>query len=494
MVTNKVKKIIPIVLSIFFLIWTSINVIYRDLDIDLFQHFANAHMLKEGAVPYRDYNVLTPPLLQLIAAPFLLIYDDVLTLKVLNIIAGCVLAFVTYKTYNQLNDTHKTANLILALALSSVIASQTLWGYNLTNVIFNAIAIYFLLKMVSAREVAPKYVVALALDCALSLLTKQSTGLTLTAGVGLSLIYLVVKYKEPLKLVISKVIIFFSVYAFILTVICSWLIFNSAFDDFIDQTIFGVSTFDKSGAWKSIIAILAAITVIALFYFILFRKKAPEQSSVVCIVALSSLSSLYPILNLWHTTNLWYMGTLMVLIFFNIIPAEEKSYATYILSLITGVILIFNGVYFSKIIQFRYFEEFYTDIPYMNGVYYYSNLKNTIQNVNKYINEHPENEYRIISSYAVMFDLPREDTFIKYYDMILKGNMGTVDPYEMVVNDSDKYYFIICDDRDGYAQMDQRIYEYIIDSGKFELVDTLKDDMYSRPYEVYLLKENPNEN
>ena len=130
----------------------------------------------------------------------------------------------------------------------------------------------------------------------------------------------------------------------------------------------------------------------------------------------------------------------------------------------------------------------------MNGVYYYSNLKNTIQNVNKYINEHPENEYRIISSYAVMFDLPREDTFIKYYDMILKGNMGTVDPYEMVVNDSDKYYFIICDDRDGYAQMDQRIYEYIIDSGKFELVDTLKDDMYSRPYEVYLLKENPNEN
>jgi hypothetical protein len=205
-----------------------------------------ARWISEGRIPYRDFELLTPPLYPLLIN-FLSFFkiDSFSDLRFIGIILHVFINLTLYLIASKF--TSKTYSLIISILISIYLQSGVAfinYDYIYVNILFFLISILSLLNYLSSKR--NSLVFSAGLLVSLSFLIKQSQGIIYTASVLFFVLILAFRERSPRTLAG-----FFAgqVTGFLPFVI--WLRVNNAFDEFLKQTIFYASQ-SKGGLEKSL--------------------------------------------------------------------------------------------------------------------------------------------------------------------------------------------------------------------------------------------------
>ena len=98
------KKIISITLFILILIYSSIKILTKTLgNMDEIWSYNFANQISSSLLPYKDFNIITTPLLPFIAGIFLKVYNSLFTMRILSIIVSTTSMYLVYKILDKLN-------------------------------------------------------------------------------------------------------------------------------------------------------------------------------------------------------------------------------------------------------------------------------------------------------------------------------------------------------------------------------------------------------
>lgn len=425
-------------------------------DIDSFQLFTNAHMMKQGSVLYKDVNVLTPPLVHYINFLGVLIYDQLAVMPIINALYAIAITYVGYCVTRELGMGPKYS-LVTSACISLAHTHFEIWCYNSLCNLFNEIILLFLLKASKKDKVSYKDIAIIGALCGASIMSKQSTGLIATAAAALCIGIIIYK-KDSLKSCFWAAIPFGIALVSSVGIVLIPVFATGAFPDFVDQVFMGVSTFKLD----YILGAFVRVGSVAVFFtLMLIMGRKSLQGVVTYIMALASLAGMIPTANIAHMSCSW--GFIMFVLAYYIKNLEDGQKIASAIIMAASTIAAAAAV----VITCCYIKNdtfIQSDLKYTKGMYQNRNFDYIISETNKYIEAHPDNEYRIISTFASYFNVNREDVYYKYYDMILNGNTGTVNPLEMVKQDKDKYYFIANWDHtedDVDWQIDSGIFDFL---------------------------------
>lgn len=226
--------------------------------------------------------------------------------------------------------------------------------------------------------------------------------------------------------------------------ICAIMIYilaNSAWNDFIDYCVLGISTFtNKIPYWSLLrrgnlaiktLAILFPLTVIFMLFVTGITKN--KKMTIMTAYSVAGMPVMFPITDNIHFLigyiPFWiaFVYILHVLIRRLKYGYKDKKWMRYTrdflkctIVLTTFILLVIatkeNIEYLQKANQYKDFEEY-------NYIRTNTSLVSKIKNVDEYIENSEKNVY-ILDAEAAIYRIPTK-TYYKDYDMFLEGNLGS---------------------------------------------------------------------
>ena len=196
--------------------------------VDEFYRYRVISGIIDGFELYKDINIITTPLIYWVATPILFIYNSVITMRIINIFVWIITLYFIHKIAKKFNFNESILFLFNSSLLTFIISLKTFYyDYNHYCLMFLVILIYILLF----EDFSYKYSVVIGFICSLTILTKQTTGVLITIGVAISILYL---NKNKDKIFWKKVLLTIFAGAAILLLFAAYLFISGNWYYFCD--------------------------------------------------------------------------------------------------------------------------------------------------------------------------------------------------------------------------------------------------------------------
>ena len=404
-----------ITFTLILIVLTSLYMYYvRPVVDDELYNYGFGYNILEGLTPYKDFNMIIPPLFSYIVALFLFIFGS--KLIVYHLLVSIMIGIIFYISYIKIG---KGAFIIYLLLLL-----YPYIGYNIFALLLLFILYYLEDKNIKYFDILEPIIISFMF------FTKQTLGLLVIP----SLIF-----SKNRKKTLSIYLI--SIFMFLL-----YLVLNDTIFEFFDYCLFGMFDFaNKNSTGIGILTIIEIILIIILTYFGIKTKK---KDIFICLFFQIMA---FPIVNYVH----------FIISFTPIIYIIFKYYNNKYLLLFStaGIMSFFLAFNFAVCIGFnndyRYLEKYGID-NFMRGRTTYSITESYILNSKKYIDKYGDYKPFIFGRFSYLMKL-NHNIEINKYDIINNGNMG-YNGANKYIKEIDKYcsnnkcLFIINDEEDKISE------------------------------------------
>ena len=421
-------------LLLIFIITLIFSMVFNELWDDEIWNYGFAYNISTGLIPYRDFNVITPPLYPMVDALFLKIFgQNIITHYVVSSLI-CTAIFFYIKKQNPRSYYIQYGILLLF----------TLPTYNLVCLLF------VLILLTMENEHKNDYLIGIILG--LTFMTKQSTGIYLCIPTLFTKDWKKI-FKRIIGFIIPNVIIFI------------YLISNKALYQFIDYGFLGMSSFAGKNGFIDIPSLI--ILVISIVYLVIkyIKTKDIKLLYMLCFFGMS-----YPIINNHHVI-IPFIPTLTYLL--NEIKLNKK--------IIRIAFTIYIAV-ISAINIYDYSPKGLFSFPNNTNTFKYRKINNQlvkrINILSTYVKNNGKNTF-MIDDAGYLIKLENEEPIGKY-DYFLTGNVGK-NGEEKLINDfnkicqNEKCTFILNNyaySKEKYTQYNRKLHEYVVNN--YEYSETIK--------------------
>jgi len=382
------KKLLKILL---FLLLIIITVIYtyriRFLVDDELFNYGFAKSIIEGLIPYKDFNMIIPPLFAYITALFLKIFGE--KLIIYHIIIAIIIALITYISSEKIG---KFAIIIYVLLL---IYPYT--GYNL-------FAMFLFFILLNLKENDKKNIYLEPIIISLIILTKHTLGLLVIP----SLIY----SKNRLKTFLIYLVSFFC--------LLLYLIINNNLFEFINYTILGMFDFTTNNGTNINFLFIIELIIIAFLIYNAIKTKKKEYFYVLMFQIVT-----FPIVNYVH-----FMISFIPFVYLLFLKYKNNFYLKWFSCVIAISFFFIFTIICIKDIE-KYGLEPYPVNNFMKGRFNQTINITYVELIDNYIDEYKEYTPYIFSNLAYFIKL-NLDYPINKYDLINNGNMGYKGSYKYI--------------------------------------------------------------
>lgn len=368
-----------------YLVWIILIIItvaytyyFRPLVDDELFNYGFAKNILDGLIPYKDFNMIIPPLFTYLLA-FIL---DILGKKL--IVYHIVIAiFITIITYLSSKNIGKVASIPLYIIL--LIYPYT--GYNM-------FCLFLLFILLNVKESKYSYIIeAILISC--MFLSKQSLGLLVIP----SLIYSKQRKKT------------FLIYLVVICLFLLYLLINNSIYQFFDYGLFGMFDFaDKNGTGINFLFIVECFIIISLIYLVIKTKR----KDIFYILMFQVIT--LPIVNYCH-----FFISFAPVLYLIYLKIHHKLYL-----IIPSIALIASFFVFYNIFLIK------DDIPYLEPYKVQNFMEGRVASritssyifkIKEIIDEKEEYRPYILGLFSYLIKL-NNDMPITKYDLINDGNMG----------------------------------------------------------------------
>lgn len=411
-------------LLILLLITVGYSYYVRPIVDDELYNYGFSYNIVKGLIPYKDFNMIIPPLFNYLLSIFLLIFGS--KLLVYHFVIALIITVIFYFSYKKIG---KLAFLIYLLML--------IYPY----VGYNVFAIMLIIMLFNVKD--NKYSDILeALLISMLFLTKQTLGLLVIPSII---------YSKNRKRTISVYLI--SIFGFLL-----YLIFNDTVYQFFDYCLFGM--FDFAGKNATSIGFLTIVELLIIILLSYLSYKTKRKDIFFCLMF--QIMAL-PIVNYIH----FIISFIPVMYLF---LSEYKDNKPLILISSVFVLSFFIGFNFAVCYgqeDYQYLEKFKLD-TFMKGRVTYNITDDYVVKTKEYIDKYSDRTLYVFGRFSYLIKL-NNNVSLNKYDIINNGNMGYngKDKYIKEIDDhcsKNKCMFIMNDYEDSISvtiQTNMDILKYV---------------------------------
>ena len=417
-------------------------------NLDEIWNYNFARCIKNGLLPYKDFNMVQTPLLPIINGIFLkLTFDELIVMRILAVILTTLILFTIYKIFEILDINSYIIN-ISVITIFILLYKFLCIDYNYSVLLITLITICFEIKNKKDRiiESNHKKDFILGILVGTSILFKQTTGLALLL-IFIFYKILLVKNKKDFKIVFKTIIYRLLGVLIPIILLVLYLTINNIWKDFLDYTVYSLKTFSNKisyinllngnyGIIVQLLSIAIPITVLIMYYQSVYKKHTGKEQENIFILfsySVASLVIIFPISDSIHFL-IGSIPTIIALIYMiyislkKIINKQPKSkqikYELKCFMKVFGYLSIIAIIAFSiyNIVKYIRIASNYTELSHFRFIPYKSD---NIKKIDDYIlekNKDGKNVY-ILDASAAIYMIPI-NRYNKDYDMFLKGNLG----------------------------------------------------------------------
>ena len=416
--------------TVFFILLLLSSMLFFGNNIDLLWNYGYSNAISKGEIIYRDFNVVLFPFYPIFMSLFLHIYNNILTMNIINSIYILISVILITKLLGE-----KGYLFMIILLLFPVFSYAT---YNSFLFFLLILLIYLEKKDFKNKD----YIIGLIISIAF--LTKQSVG-----------IFFIIPSLFNIKNINIKKRIIGFIIPLLLTFI--YLLITKSLYSFIDICILGLFDFTENTKGFNPTIILFMIILLITVYFIIKKKKNEY------IYILMFYSIFFPIFNISHL-----LSVLIPFIYIIIDQLPDKKIINYKLFSIMMSLVIFV-VLFGSLIPNKF--NYPNSINKYNLLMISKEKEDYYKEVSKYMKS---NDVYIYDYDAIMFrTINNQD--ISYKDYPITGNIGyngSKKIVNLIKKNKDKKFLIRTDKgiktaiEKGHTQLDKKGYYYIINNAK----------------------------
>lgn len=395
-----------------------------------------------------------PTLLSLFLKLFV---EELIVYRFFQILIYAGMLLLIFKIFDKIGLNNRVRNYIIISIFVILLSLYCVAEYNILCLLL--ILMIINIELSNYKNIKKNMLIGLL--SGLVITTKQSIGIVTLIS---SIIVVILSNKNNLeKIKIICIRFLFSMIPIILLIF--YLLYNNAFDQFLNYTILGLKDFSKNklSYWYLIIYeehIISCMAVFILFGYVYivyknFKCKLKDNIlMILSIYSLAGLSIMIPIMNAAHFMPANIISIIILIYLLNLKRNENEKY----LNKITVTINIFSVFLIILIIITFIYNNFnsndYKHYRYINT----SNNEKRLSEVTQFIQDNP-NTY-IIDATSVMYMIPTEK-YNGILDMLLIGNIGKNGEEKIISKISELKSGYLLIDKDSNWQNVINIIEYI---------------------------------
>lgn len=260
---------------------------------------------------------------------------------------------------------------------------------------------------------------------------------------------------------------------------------NGNLTDFINYAFLGIGEFGTRNIKMEIANILAIIVVIALIIcnVIIYKKIASKEQKqniiIFSCIGIPMLLIVYPIINTYHVM-IAVLPLAIELLYLTDTVTKEFLNSKIIKIGISFMVILFILIFVQstlRVVKYNPFTLEYSN-PYY-GAYVTEELEQSINNVNKYIEEHNE-KVIIFSKEAALYNIPKKRNN-GAMDLPFLGNLGKGGEDGMLEQIKSKTGYKILLTKENFYQESDKITNYIREH--YEKIGEIEE------FEIYEINE-----
>lgn len=376
------KKIFKIIILIILVVLTvSYTYYFRPIVDDELYNYGFSYNIISGLIPYKDFNMIIPPLFNYLLASILLIFGS--KLIVYHTILSLMIIAISHICYKKIG--------LKAIGIYLLLLIYPYAGYNIFSLLLLFILLNFNDKKIKNIDIMEALIIGML--C----LTKQTLALLVIPSIIIS--------KNKKKTLAIYLIFIFSFFIY--------LISNNIIIEFFDYCLFGMFDFaNKNSTGISLLTIVEILIIISLIYFsIKTKRKDIIYTLMFQVMAL-------PIVNYIH-----FIISFIPVIYLLFREFKNNIYLN-LFSMVT-IISFFIGFNFAVRIggeDKNYLENYKVD-NFMKGRVTYSITDDYVDDAKRYIDRYNNYKPYVFGRFSYLMKLNFNVPITKY-DIINNGNMG----------------------------------------------------------------------
>lgn len=450
------------VIFLFFIVLLIFRYAFNTPDMDEIWNYQFARRILYEQIPYRDFYMLQAPFSAQVNALFLQLFSDkLIILRTVGVFVNSLNGLIIYFILRSIGKSI-SVSFIAAFTFLCLVFLYPQNNYSWYAILFLSISLLLELRKIN-YNVNPNrnnlFEIGIGVFLGLATITKQNIGvLGIIASFAFLLYYSALttnksykeqclSSKEKFSKVILKGIAFKSLgWISVVGIEIMYLLANSAFINFVDQTIVCAGIFLKycslpySSLLNSefvllkIIAVLVPLAIITLFTLAVLGKQPYVQKTTTMLISLYSFvnfSMIFPIADPIHLILAMPLPVICLILLIKRMNKREDNVMTFrlitlifitMICLVTVIIFMYKG-YNSSVQNIKHYEN----IPLPNEVV------ESLKEVDAFIEQEEKSGKQIyFLNYRAAFYLIPLDKLNNKIDITFYGNMGSNGEKEMI--------------------------------------------------------------
>lgn len=378
--TKYLKKVLPIILMIVLLFITMYYTYYfRQVTDDELFNYGFAQNILNGLIPYKDFNMIIPPLFSYILALFLGILGK--KLIVYHLMIALMIVGITYLCYQKIG--------FYAMVIYLLLLIYPYTGYNMF-----CLFLFFLLLIKKEGKYGE---IIDAILISMMFLTKQTLGLLVISSIIFSK-----QKKKILSIYISALLLFLL-----------YLILNNNLAEFVNYCLLGMLDFTHENRTELNCLLLIEIMIITTLSYMVIRFQKKDLFYLLMFQIIT-----FPIVNYIHFCISFIPIAYLLL-------KKIHSYPFVSFLFLITVLFCFIAFNINTLIQN---DNYLFLSPYQGDTFMKDRLTSRltegyITTINKYLIQYQDYHPYILGNFSYLIKLNLEIPLTKY-DIINNGNLG----------------------------------------------------------------------
>lgn len=483
------EKYKRLVLFFLFLLLAAVLGFFRRLgNVDELWNFTFGNNMAMGLVPYRDFNLLQTPLFAMLHGLALGVFGrELLVTRMLGALLFAIICYLLYLFSEQM-EVKGCGRLVLPLVFLLCFDYNVFYEYSCSILAVQLFGMYrdvrFVRQRISTEQYfSVRYQLVTGLFAGAAIMCKQTFGGFVALAAWCSVLLLGFMYRQDRKNVRKAFFARLAGSSIPCFIVLFYLLGTGSWDDFIDMSLKGISTFSsRLMLWEYMAedpeymatGIAFLLSVLLGVIYTLYNRKNEKGRMGLLVLLYSTLGciNLYPLCNSYHILTCLFPFLVLVLPYlawlqrFRLVQIAAAGAVFACLVDICGVkpyAVVKNSVLL-------------TDVPHFQGIFMDRGEEEEYRDIVEEVKLRKENGFDvyILDNEAVKYLIP-SDIYHKYTDMFLVGNLGQKTPGDCLddtLYTSGQAMYLIPSDLDDQYQYPRQAVESFIEE-KLDYAQTI---------------------